>query len=343
MTVNERTDRVLDRAARGEADIGEIEESISATRADLDRNLSAIEQRLSTDELINQAVDYLRSGPTEFLSNFGQAVKSNPVPAALMTVSVAWLMFGGRQSSRNGVGPRAYSGDSTTDDYGSQFQGAGDGESLANGDDSSGPVRRVAETVRERASRLTDRASQVAGRASQLADRASSVGDRMGRKFNEVGGKMTEASRHAQEVFRTARERVAQARQTLGQQPRRIQAGYQDMTENHPFVIGALAFVAGAALAASLRRTQVENQVLGEYRDGALEEAERRARSQLQRGVETAKSALNSSGQEGSSDGQSDDQMEMKIEGADEDADRNSDSPSSSRDASQRESQDRFH
>jgi hypothetical protein len=340
MTVNERTGRVLDRAARGEADIGEIEECISATRADLDRNLSAIEQRLSPDELINQAVDYLRSGPTEFLSNFGQAVKSNPVPAALMTVSVAWLMFGGRAHS-NGAGRAAYSGSDAADQYGDDgLPVIGESENLSDGRDGSSAVRRVTETVRERASRLGDRASSVASRASQLADRASSVGDRMGHKFSEVGGKMTDASKHAQEVFQTARERIAQARETLGQQPRRIKAGYQDVTENHPFVLGALAFVAGAAIAASLRRTQIENEVLGEYRDGALDEAGRRARAELQRGVATAKSALNSSEDENSPD----DQMEMEIEGSDQDTGQKSESATSGDTSSpQRESQDRFH
>ncbi len=335
MSVSERADRVLDRATRGEADIGEIEASISATRADLDRNLSAMEQRLSPDELINQAVDYLSSSPTEFLSNFGQAVKANPVPAALMTVSLAWLMFGGRRSSDNGSA--AYRGGAWApegDDDEQVYSLHGDA-GMTDRRDGSNPVQRVTESVRERASKLGDR-------ASQLADRASSAGGRVSRKFNEVGGKMTEASKHAQEVFQTARERIAQARETLAQQPKRLQAGYRDMADHHPFVLGALAFVAGAAVAASLRRTQIEDKIMGEYRDAALEEAERRARSELQRGAAAAKAALIPSGKEESSD----DQMEMEADTSGRERDRDRDSPSSSSpdtSAAQRDSQDRFH
>jgi ElaB/YqjD/DUF883 family membrane-anchored ribosome-binding protein len=340
MSVNERTDRVLDRAARGDADIGEIEECISATRADLDRNLSAMEQRLSKDELINQAVDYLRSGPTDFLSNFGQAVKANPIPATLMTVSLAWLIFGGRRASGNGAdGQRAYRGDGWgDDDYAEEAAGIGEDESIAG----PGPIRRVTETLRERASRLGDHASQVADRGSHLADRAHSASDRVGRKFNEMGGKMTDASRRAQEVFQTARERVAQARESLAQQPKRLQSGYQDLTENHPLVLGAIAFVAGAAVAATLRRTQIENEMMGEYRDEAFEEAERRARSGLNRGVETAKSALTRSGEDESPDNQ----MEMEVDGSSRDRDmthRSESSSSPDTPASQSEGQDRFH
>ena len=80
MSISERTERVLNRAARGEADVQEIEDCISATRADLDANLSAIQRQLSTDALIHQTVDYLRSNPGAFFANFGDTVKSNPVP-----------------------------------------------------------------------------------------------------------------------------------------------------------------------------------------------------------------------------------------------------------------------
>lgn len=322
MTVSERTDRVIDRAARGEADIGEIEASIATTRADLDRNLSAMEQRLSSDELINQAVDYLRSSPTEFLSNFGQAVKANPVPAALMSVSLAWLMFGGRRSSS--ARTTAHPGGAwAAEDDDEQTYSLGGDSGLTGRRDGANPVKRVAETVRERAARL--------------AERASFAGDRVSSKFNEVGGKMTEASKHAQEVFQTARERIAQARATLGQQPKRLQAGYRDMADHHPFVLGALAFVAGAAVAASLRRTQIEDRVMGEYRDAALEEAERLARSELQRGAAAAKAALAPADDDESSDDQ------MAMEGDTSDGTRASTASSGDTSPAERENQDRFH
>lgn len=135
---------------------------------------------------------------------------------------------------------------------------------------------------------------------------------------------MTEASKHAQEVFQTARERIAQARATLGRQPRRLQAGYRDMADHHPFVLGALAFVAGAAVAASLRRTQIEDRIMGEYRDAALEEAERRARAELQRGAAAAKAVLSPS-----EDESSDDQTETDVDASERDTDRDSASSSS--------------
>jgi hypothetical protein len=79
---------------------------------------------------------------------------------------------------------------------------------------------------------------------------------------------------------------------------------------------------------------------MGEYRDAALEEAERRARSELQRGAAAAKAALTPSGEDESSDTQPDQETDSSGNGRD----MNRESASSSDTAApQRESQDRFH
>jgi hypothetical protein len=315
MSISDRTDRVLDRAARGEADIGEIEACISETRADLDRNLSAIEQHLSTDALIDQAMTYFRSSaPTEFFTNFGHAVKDNPVPTTLLGVSLGWLMLSGRRRGLNGDAHHAYGGtewDADMEVYEDrEFYGRGGsyGENVADAahdiaDSGRGVVRRVGESMRSGASAAADHASSLADRTSSLAERASSLasgmsdmGHRVGDKFSDVGGKMSDANRHAQEVFQRARERVAHARRTLAQQPRRMQAGAHQMAEQHPFMLGAIAFVAGAAIAASLKRTRLEDDMMGDYRDQALSEAESRARAELDQGIASARTALEGDG-----------------------------------------------
>jgi ElaB/YqjD/DUF883 family membrane-anchored ribosome-binding protein len=82
----------------GERRPEEIEAEIARTRTDMDATLTAIEQRLTPGQLIDQGLDYLRhSGGREFVSNLGGSVKNNPLPVALMGIGMAWLMATGNR------------------------------------------------------------------------------------------------------------------------------------------------------------------------------------------------------------------------------------------------------
>jgi len=122
----------------------EILAEIDRTRGEMDRTLSAIEQRLTPGQLVDQGLDYLRrSGATEFVENLGGAAKNNPLPVALTSIGIAWLMALGRQPAQNhGSGA-------------SWFEPS-----------SSGPgLREKAASMRERASEVTDTARQQWQRA----------------------------------------------------------------------------------------------------------------------------------------------------------------------------------
>ncbi len=76
----------------------EIQAEIARTRGDMDATLTAIEQRLTPGQLVDQGLDYLRhSGARQYVSNLGESVKSNPLPLALMGISMAWLMVTGNR------------------------------------------------------------------------------------------------------------------------------------------------------------------------------------------------------------------------------------------------------
>ena len=75
---------------------------IYRTRDELERTLVAIEHRLTPGQLVDQGLDYLRhSGANEFVHNLGGAAKQNPLPVALLSIGLAWLMALGRQPARN--------------------------------------------------------------------------------------------------------------------------------------------------------------------------------------------------------------------------------------------------
>ncbi len=86
----------------------EILAEIDRTRGEMDRTLSAIEQRLTPGQLMDQSLDYLRnSGANEFVHNLGGAAKNNPLPVALVGIGLAWLMALGRHPAQH-EGAMAY-------------------------------------------------------------------------------------------------------------------------------------------------------------------------------------------------------------------------------------------
>ena len=122
----------------GEQRPEQILAEIDRTRGEMDRTLSAIEQRLTPGQLVDQGMDYLRqSGANEFVQNLGGAAKQNPMPVALTAIGLAWLMALGRQpaqgdgsSSTSASGIRRGMHD-MRDKAGGMMQSASDGLSSA--------------------------------------------------------------------------------------------------------------------------------------------------------------------------------------------------------------------
>jgi ElaB/YqjD/DUF883 family membrane-anchored ribosome-binding protein len=77
---------------------------IDRTRTEMDRTLSAIEQKFTRERLLDRGLDYLRvSGAAEFAQNLGGAARQNPLPVALAGIGIAWLMALGRAPAQDGT------------------------------------------------------------------------------------------------------------------------------------------------------------------------------------------------------------------------------------------------
>lgn len=84
----------------------EIQAEIRRTREQMDGTLSAIEQRFTPGQLVDQGLNYLRqSGGQEFVSNLGQQAKQNPLPVVLVGIGLAWLMATGKTGSNSATEP----------------------------------------------------------------------------------------------------------------------------------------------------------------------------------------------------------------------------------------------
>ena len=142
----------------------EILAEIDRTRGEMDRTLTAIEQRLTPGQLVDQGIDYLRSsGANEFVQNLGGAAKNNPLPVALVGIGLTWLMALGRQPAQH-QGYGAYDSERSGPGMREKASGAMQGISERMGSAKS--------QIGDTASSLRERAGQVTGTAREQWERA---------------------------------------------------------------------------------------------------------------------------------------------------------------------------
>jgi hypothetical protein len=93
----------------------QIEREIEQTRRNTAATLAAIEDRLAPGRLVDEAWSYLRNsgqGQT-FVSNLSATVRDNPIPVALLAISLAWLGIASarRDTRREDYPGEAYPGE----------------------------------------------------------------------------------------------------------------------------------------------------------------------------------------------------------------------------------------
>lgn len=224
----------------------DIEDEIARTRGEMTDTLTAIERKLSPQQIMDQAVDTMR----EFLSDRSRVanmVRDNPIPLALIGLGLGWLAV----SATTSGGGRAAAG-TRLGSYESM-----EGVSPAWGGDDSGAG--YAPGV-ENPAYGTAGAAEYAGEAAR-----------------EGLGQARESVRHAAQRTRgRVSEWGRQARASANQAAGRTREAYQD----HPLTMAALALAAGAAVGALLPRTRAESQALGETA-GNLARQARQAGSEL--------------------------------------------------------------
>jgi hypothetical protein len=143
---------------------GELENRVAETRSRIDATLTAIEARLTTGQIAEQTLDYLRqSGAREFAANLAGSVKHNPLPVSLLAIGLAWLMAAERSGHGSGtcVGT-AESLDHVRDELGDKVADVKERAAAARQKiaDAGHAAREGAERIREGAHRVGDRARE---------------------------------------------------------------------------------------------------------------------------------------------------------------------------------------
>ncbi|WP_281969137.1 DUF3618 domain-containing protein [Roseovarius nanhaiticus] len=153
------------------------------------------------------------------------------------------------------------------------------------------------DTASDTASSASDSASHV---ARNVRDSAGNMWSSASQHASAVQQRLREGTENLSEEARdriaAARARAIDARDEAGRRLSRGADQATDFYDEHPLVVGALAFAVGAAFAGALPRTRVEDNYVGSYSDDLYDEAERiyaeeveKARKVVKAGVDEAK------------------------------------------------------
>lgn len=143
---------VVDEAEAERIEIERTRAEIESTRADMGETVDAIQQRLSPENLKEQAKDRVKEATVGKAQGGGstivESVRANPLPAALTGLGLTWLLMSARRQSS---APPRYE------------------ERDPSGPTAGQAVERARDKVGETASRAQDKAGQVAGQARRAS------------------------------------------------------------------------------------------------------------------------------------------------------------------------------
>ena len=91
--------------------------------------------------------------------------------------------------------------------------------------------------------------------------------------------------------MQSAKERASQLGSSARQQLDRARGGWDSMLNEHPLALGAIGLAIGAVCAAMAPRTEKEDKLMGQARDGMLEKAKQAGTEKLEQMKESQRPA----------------------------------------------------
>jgi len=229
-------------APRGEKTPEEIELEIEQTRGRLSRDIDELGNKLSPQNLKDEAKSAIKGAAQGAVSNVGEqarrtgsrlveVIRENPLPVIAVGAGVTWLLTQRSRSDISGdrMARYAYTGPERRQ-----------GQAWQSGTSVKGKVG-------EAVSGVKDTVSEAAG---GIAEKATEWKERAGERIGDFGG---------------------QARW----QTRRIKTNLEHQAEQNPLAVAVGAAVVGLALGLLLPGTERENELMGPARDQLADRAEK--------------------------------------------------------------------
>lgn len=300
-----------DANASGAQSAAEIERDLDRRRARLNQDLNALEDRMSPNQLIDQAAAYLRSGQgAAFTRNLGTSVRDNPIPAVLVGVGLAWLMASGGGSSSSRPATRGYPQarpiETRPYDLHERAHHAGydvirlpdesEESHRSRMDEARGAVfgmkRHAQESAQSFSSRVQDAmsaardwavrsAGSVQNSASAMAGSMSDSAHRMTDQFGQMSDQMGNWTGSASDSFNRSGEMI-----------RRRSGDMIASMAGNPILLGAVGVTAGALLGVMLPHFEIEDQYLGDAGDAVRNTVQDAAQAAYERGQQAVQATI---------------------------------------------------
>lgn len=283
--------------------LSDLEREVDDQRHRVERRIQDIQDRLSPGQLLDQALRYTKNGGADLAGSFGQAVTANPIPAALLGVSIAWLMMGPKHPHPQSQGQHQpnypYARVSGAGLQRTRHEKNEAGEWFSHFIDDAGTEYRArADEVGRRTGHFIDASGK---KFSGFIDDA---GNRIDRFRDEAGNILEDAVNWASHMFQDASEAIggmasglSRGTSDMGGSLQRLAGQMRhslaDLLHDQPLVAGALSFAAGAALGAALPPTRQEDELFGQQSDQLKQQAEKEAASLYKQGSEQARELYN--------------------------------------------------
>lgn len=238
----------------------EIEQEIELTRERMGRDIDALGEKLSPQNLKRQAREAITGKAHDVVNNVGDQardtgsrlfdfIRENPLPVAAVGLGAVWLI---QQRNRSEI-----SGDRMA-----RFA-------------YTGPERRGPGLRR----RIADRAGEVSERAGEIAGSARE-------RVSELG---SSARERASDIGEGARERLSDIGSRAREQGQRARGGLDRMMDENPLAVAAGVTILGLAIGLLVPESERENRLLGPTRDNLVD----RAQTTAQRVKDAALEATN--------------------------------------------------
>lgn len=298
----------------------ELQREVEMQRAKLDDRIDSIQERLSPGQLVDELLAYTKSGGGQFMTSLQRNVTANPLPVALLGVSLAWLMAKpaparsetDRQWDESINGRRGYAGHDDYEDYpvatitGSSLQRVShqrddSGQHVSEFIDDAGKKYRAAsdEAGRRAGHFMDETGRRFRGFTAQTGEQIKHFRDETGNLLDEAGGWASHSWRRAQHMAedargavghgaQVARDRAAEASRVMSEQVNSLNHTIMQQFRDQPLVAGALAFAAGAAFGSALPHTEQEDALMGEAADKVKGKAGEQAEALYDQGREKA-------------------------------------------------------
>ncbi len=288
----------------------EIQRDIDQDRKRIEGRIDAIQDRMSPGQLIDEVMGYFKnSGGGDYVANLGTALKTNPIPVAMMGVSLAWLMAGTgssgstKRESREDEEPYPlatitgdiWQVDGTEEDEGAQYSHFVDdaGQRFKALKDAAG--KRAGDFVDETGKTYRGFADSAGGRISAIKDQTGalwdSAADWLSDTWDQVSDTAAGISGKTSEHARTLGEKTQAAGASVRNQTSVLNETIVSHFRDQPLVGGALAFAVGAAIGAALPHTEVEDKAVGDAAERVKESVSEKADELLEKGKEVATDA----------------------------------------------------